>query len=86
MAVLHARRCAIGNKLAIAIHVGYQIKHLARTIRADALEAYILHEIYRMVEARAALSFSKSSSAWWEDRVSGVAETIKNPLARAVAA
>jgi hypothetical protein len=55
-------------------------------IRADALKADILHEIYRVADARAALSFSKSSSAWCEDRVSGVADTIKKPLARAVAA
>jgi tRNA(Ile)-lysidine synthase len=52
----------------------------ARYAAFAARDADCIARPQRNVAARAARSFAKSSPAWCEERVNGLAETIRNPL------
>src|SRR5581483_12056970 len=66
--------------------IGHKLEELVRTIRDQPAFGVRGHQTAASAACRAARKAAKSASAWYELRVSGVAETSRNPLARASAA
>ena len=80
----HLQPLAEGDELGVFLHVGDEVEHLVRRMRHDVARLEMRHRLGRRqaaCAARAARKRAKSSPAWWEERVSGLAETKRKPLA-----
>ena len=74
----HPHRPAQRHEFGIALDVGHEVEHVGGGMLDAALGGELRHQ---RRASRAARRRRKSSPAWCDERVSGLAETIEKPLA-----